>query len=196
MKTFLLRFAVVYLLLIVPWPAWKNTYASGYRSFGNTLFGGDSGQRYLRFEPNTEKGWPPNFDTLIILINRDQLDAQGTGPQIRLGLDTRQMGWIPTALFLALAIAWPLNWRRRAAVLGWGLLLVSGYLGFSLWIYIWNESTRLSLVTLSPLAKKIAENIETIVIANPVGANLLVPVVIFLLVAMRRKDERLLVSAR
>ncbi len=96
---FLLRFAVAYLLLISTWPVGKESYGSYYRSLGNGIFGGEEGRRYVHFEANTERGWPANFDTLIVMANRDQLDSEGKGPQIRLALDTWQLGWIPAAFF-------------------------------------------------------------------------------------------------
>jgi len=189
---YLVRFAVIYGLLIVPWPAWRQAYSSYYQALGDWVFVGDSGKRFVHFEPNTENVWPKNFDTLIVVANRDQIDAQGKGPLIQLGLDTRQMGWIPTALFLALALASPLTWSRRISASLGGLLLLHVYMVMSLGIYIWNESTRLSLATLGPGWKQIAEDIETTVIANPVGLNLLVPLSIFVFVTIREKKQWLI----
>lgn len=192
---FVLRFAVVYGLLIMPWPGWKEVYSEYYRSLGNMVFGGGEERRSVDFERNTERVWPVNFDTLIVVANRDQLDHNGIGPQIRLGLDTRQMGWIPSAVFLALTLAVPMTWKRRVSAWIWGVLLTQGYLIFSLWVFIGNESTRLSLLTLAPFWKNVAQAVETSVIYDPVGPNLLFPVLVFVVVAIRAGDEWFLPSS-
>lgn len=192
----LLRFVGVYALLIFPWPGFREAYSRYYQGLGNAIFSGGEGPRWICFEPNRERVWPANFDTLIVMTNRDKLDAMGNGPQIRLGLDTRQMGWIPGALFVALTAAAPMRLKRRLQVAGGGAVLTQAYIVFSLWVFIGNESTRLSLVTFAPTWKRLAQAVETAVIDNPVGPNLLVPVVIFLVLAFRAGEMGFLPATR
>ena len=65
----------------------------------------------------------PEVDTEIVLVETARIDASGRAPARILGLDTRAVGWTPTALLLALIIASPVSWSRRWRALGWGAVL-------------------------------------------------------------------------
>ena len=82
----------------------------------------DGGQRMLDFQPldDPEHQWPPNFDTAIILANRNMLNPDGKGHRFMLTVDAWQMGWAPTAFLVALTLATPIPWRRRWWALFWG----------------------------------------------------------------------------
>ncbi|HTQ31261.1 MAG TPA: hypothetical protein VMI53_08625 [Opitutaceae bacterium] len=182
---FLGRFALVYGLLIFPWPGWNGFYGRGFRALGRTVFAENSGRRILRFEPAPDTLRP--LDTAIALANREQLDALGSGPVRTLGLDTRGVGWVPTALLLALILATPVSWRRRGRALIWGLICLYVFILFSVGIYIWNESAQLSLVGFSPFWKAIADGLEETLITQ-MGASFVAPVLIWILVTFRRED--------
>ena len=182
---------LIYGVLLIPWPGWHKLYGQFYQGMGNTAFGNATEKLYLFCGPNFEKVWPRNFDTLVTMANRDRLDAQGKGPLIRLGLDSWQMGWIPTALSISLPLATPIRWPRRVSALFWSVCLTQCFVFLSLGFFIWNESTRISLLTLAPLWKALTDAIETDVTA-PVGVPLFVPVLIWILVTFRSKDGELI----
>jgi len=182
-------FGLLYALLIAPWPGAKPLYAGYFRGLGQLVLESNSGRRFLRFEPLKDPGhkWPPNFDTAIILANRDLLDANGKGPKFMLTADAWQMGWAPTAFLVALTLATPIPWRRKRWALFWGWFWVQGFIVLTLGIFIWNESTRLGLVTLTPFWKELADRLEDLALA-PAGPSFFAAALIWMLVAFRRQD--------
>jgi hypothetical protein len=179
---------LIYGLLIVPWPGAKPLYASYFRSLGWLVFAGHGDQRMLEFQPlnDPEHHWPPNFDTAIIMGNRD-MQSMGGGQRFMLTVDAWQMGWTPTAFLAALTLASPVSWRRRSWALLWGLLLVHGFVLLTLGIFIGNESTRLYWVTLAPLGKEIANWLERVALA-PIGPSFFAAALIWMLVTFRWQD--------
>ena len=104
-----------------------------------------------------------------------------------LELDTRGVGWVPTALLLALILATPVSWRRRCFALVGGLLAVHGYILFSVASTIWNNSTELSLLTLTPFWKSVVAGLDETLV-NQMGASFIAPVFIWILITLRRQD--------
>ena len=186
---FALWFILIYGLLIAPWPGAKKIYASYFRALGRVVFVENGSRRLLHFQPlnDPHHKWPPNFDTAIIMANRDLLDPDGNGHRFMLTVDAWQMGWTPTAFFVTLILATPIPWRRQLWAMFWGLLWVHGFILSTLGIFIWNESTRLSLVTLTPFWKEIANRLEELAL-NPVGPSFFAAALIWILVTFRRQD--------
>jgi hypothetical protein len=88
---------------------------------------------------------------------------------------------------MAFALATPISWRRRMWALLWGFLWVHGFILLTLGIFIWNESTRVALVTLTPFWKEIANRLEEQAL-NPVGPSFFAAALIWLLITFRRQD--------
>jgi len=183
---FLWRFALAYGLLIAPWPGFNAAYGRYFRSLGQRVFAHESGPRELRFEAVPAE-LRHRLDTRIVVANRAQFDRNGAGPAKFLELDTRGVGWVPTALTLALILATPIPWPRRSMAVLWGVVAVHGFVLFSVAVYIWNRSTDLSLVTLSPFWKQAADGLEETLITQ-LGPSFVVPVLIWILVTIRRED--------
>jgi hypothetical protein len=91
------------------------------------------------------------------------------------------------ALTIALIMATPVQWRRRSWALLWGMLLIMLFILFSVAVFIWNESTTVSLVTLSPVWKQIADALEYTLISQ-LGISFSLPVLIWIAVLFRRQD--------
>ena len=187
---FLCGFVLVYGLLIVAWPGFNEAYAAYLRELGRLAFVRNDSQRILRFDPAKQPA-RKNLTTRIIIGNRQQIDGEGNFPATVLQVDTRLIGSMPTALVVALITATPIAWKRRAWALLWGVLCIHAYILFCLGIWIWNQSTNASLVTLTPFWKAVAEGLEYTLIVQQ-GASFAVPVLIWLLVTFRREDIRLL----
>ena len=185
---FVLRFGLIYGLLIAPWPGAKQVYSAYFQSLGRLVLA-DDGPRILHFQPlaDPEHKWPSNLDTAIYLSNRFMLDAEGKAKTFMLTVDAWQMGWTPTAFFLSLTLATPVSWRRRLWALVWGGLLIHGFVLLTLGIFIWNESTRLDLVMLTPFWKDIANRLEEQAL-NPVGPSFFAGALIWIVVTFRRQD--------
>ena len=182
---FLLRFVVVFGLLIAPWPGWNEGYAQYFRAFGQWTFGQDNGPRVVIFAADDQAG--STLDTRISLGNRELLDANGKGLIKRTEINTRSIGWVPTALTIALVAATPVPWRRRVLALAAGLLLVHVFIFFSLQTWIWNNSPDVSLLTLSHFWKTVTDELAY-AFMNQLGISFTVPVLIWVLVTFKRQD--------
>ncbi len=183
---FLFTFGVLYALLIGPWPGFNDAFGRYFMLVGRKAFGDvGSGRRILRFEAAEPSRRP--IDTKITLANGEQLDASGRGHAKILWLDARSVGWVPAALVLALTLATPVRWTRRAAALFWGLLLVHGYVLFAVACYVWNESVDLNLVSVTPFWKAVLSGLQETLVTQ-LGASFVVPFVIWLSVAFRPRD--------
>ena len=182
-------FALVYGMLIVPWPGWSSAYGAYFRAVGRAFFTREDGKRIVRFEEARTAGLGP-LDTQIVLGNRELADANGNGPATILGLDTRGVGWIPTALLVALVVATPVSWRRRGRAFVVGLLAIHGMIVFALGVYIWNEShaaSALAFGPLSPFWRAIAGTLEETLVVQ-MGASVVFPVTIWAVCMFRRRD--------
>ena len=186
---FALRFMVIYGVLITPWPGMKSVYASYFGTLGTLVFAQNDGPRQIQFQPRDDHNhvWPKNFDTEIILANRDLPDSQGKPKAFMLTVDAWQMGWTPTVFLVSLILATPIPWRRQLRAILWGMLWIHGFIFWTVGIFIWNESTRLSLVTLTPFWKEIANHVEELAL-NPVGPSFFAAALVFILVTFRRQD--------
>ena len=181
---FLWRFVLIYGLLIAPWPGWSAAYGRWFRAFNQSIFVSNE-HRMLQFE--TARDVSPPLDTQITLANRDRVDARGHVPAKKLGLDSRGIGWVPTALLVALTLASPVTWCRRLRALLASLLIIHGYIALSVGCYIWNQSTDLDLVTLTPFWKAVAGGLEETLVTQ-LGPSFVVPALIWFVVTFRIRD--------
>jgi hypothetical protein len=182
---FLLRFAVIFGLLIAPWRGWNEAYSHYFQSLYGFLFNWGQTNRVVTLQPS-----PPSYaplDTQVILANASLVDSAGRGPIRRTEFDSRSIGWVPTALTLALVAATPIPWRRRLAALAGGMVLIHLFIFFSLQSWIWNNSVQLSLLTLSAFWQRAVDELDYLLM-NQLGASFTVPVVIWILVTFRRQD--------
>ena len=184
---FLLRFILVFGLLIAPWPGWNEIYAHYFRALGQLAFSRDEGKRIVAFSPGSAATDAPPLDTRITLGNRDLLDSSGRGLTKETGLDTRSIGWVPTALTVALIAATPIPLRRRVSAILGGLVLLHAFVLVSIQAWIWNNSPDVSLLTLSSFWKDVADDLDYTLL-DQLGASFSVPVLIWILVTFRRQD--------
>jgi hypothetical protein len=176
--------AVLYALLIAPWPGLNSAYGRWFRWIGGTVFAG--GDRwFVKFEADPAEH--PLLDTQITIADPGRANPSGRMPARILHLDSRGIGWVPTALLTALTLATPIPWRRRAVALLVGLLLVQGFILGSVGSYLWSESAKLGLITPGPFWKAIADGLtETLIVQ--LGAGFAVPALIWLVVCFRIED--------
>ena len=186
---FLASLAVIYGLLLVPWPGWKEHYSAWVCGLARIAFASEHGRLWARFEPEPA-GSGQVLDTRITLVNREQLAPGGTGPAQFLGLDARGVGWVPTALLIALIGSTPLPWWRRVRALAGGLIAIHAFLLLAIGIYVLNHADKdsgLSVVTFSPFVKTIMSGLEETFIIQ-MGPGFVVAVLIWILVSFRRDD--------
>ncbi len=183
----LARFAVIFGLLIFPWPGWNDIYGDYFRALGQAAFSRLDDQRIVLFEPHHVQHGFSSLDTQMTLGNRALVDRNGQGLVEQVDLDTRSIGWIPTALTMALILATPVPWRQRGWALVWGLLLIHAFILFSLQLWIWDESSALSLMRLSPFLQTVLDDLDYTLVTQ-LGASFSVPILIWILVTIRRED--------
>ena len=180
---FLRRFVFVFLVLAIPWPGVNSAYGLYFRAFGRTFFG-DNDRRELSFETPGENEKRPNA-TRIVIVNRALMHPDGSGPVRNLDIDAAGF-WRATALLLALILATPIPWRRRIQALFWGMFWIHLFILLMLGYGIWNESTEIGMVMLSPFWKSFANGLKEAVIAQ---FGLALSVLIWILVTFRRGDR-------
>src|ERR1700679_1962961 len=168
---FACAFALVYGVLIVPWPGWNATYGSALRLLCRSTLGVNNENSIVTFRA-APKGRP--LDTEIVIADPRRLDSTGSGPGLVLGLDSRGVGWVPTALLAALVLSTPVPWRRRLAALLAGELAVNLYVLLTVKIYIWSEELHRA-DTAGPLLRRVAGGLEE-TLATQLGASIVIPV--------------------
>ena len=184
---FLLRFLVIFGLLIAPWPGLNQAYSRYFQSLGQMVFGASGdGPRKVVIEPSSGKR--AGLDTLIILQNTALTMSDGRKDLRAEEIDSRSIGWVPTALTIALVLATPIPWTRRLTALAGGLVLIHLFIFLSLQSWIWNNSPSVSLLTLSSFWQRAADALNY-ALMNQLGISFTVPVVIWTLVTFRRQDE-------
>lgn len=191
---FILWFGLIYGLLIYPWPGLDDAYNRYFRVIGQMAFPEHSGNRILQFGSCEMRHDFYCIRTQITLGNRDQTNPDGTLPVKNLGIDARGVGWIPTALTIALILPSPVSWKRKLVALAWGLIFVHLFIWFSVWAYIWNQSDAIGLVTLSPTWKEIAGALEETLITQ-MEVSFAAPVLIWMLVTFGRDDLYRIISS-
>jgi len=165
-------FLLVFTLLMSPWSGFKEGYAAGFRTVGNIAFTSFGSTGRVRFEPSSEGD--RRHDTVLILINT----ATGVGSQAP--TSSRFMGYVPTALVLALVLATPLPWRRRLTAAAWGLLWVNLFVLFRLLLSLLNDfqgAAPSDLYSLGPMAAKCLY-FAYLVLAGSAAGAFIVPVLI------------------
>jgi len=184
---FLLRFVVIFGLLIAPWPGWNVAYSHYFQALGQMAFNSSGeGPRKVIFQPAS--GEHPGLDTRVTLENTALLengDKRGVHAE---EIDARSIGWVPTALTTALVLATPIPWPRRLAALAGGLVLIHLFIFLTMQSWVWNNSPGVALTTLSSFWQQAADALSYALLSQ-IGASFSVPVVIWILVTFRRQDQ-------
>jgi hypothetical protein len=185
---FFVKIALFYALFLIPWPGVREAYATLFRAGGNLLFRtiGEHGRVY--FEPMEITGSLFSaYDTNVRIENR-QKGIRGAIP----GINTRLMGYLPTAFGVGLILATPVPWRRRLVALCLGVALISAFLALELWLVLLSTLSNpreFNLVALPPWGRTLLGAVLRVVHSSPVTAYV-VPVVVWAIVVIRRSDLR------
>lgn len=107
-------FGLAFLLLTGPWSAPANTYARVLRSEIHALAPWLPGLGIVQVRQLADPQ-RPKADLEILLSGPEPAAVRGTR------LSSRSLGWMPVAMTLALALATPLDWRRRVKAIGMGV---------------------------------------------------------------------------
>ena len=180
---FFVRFLVVYVVLMAPWPGLADAWGTLFRAAAQAAFGafGDGGAVSFRPLPAVQD----RKDTEMLLRNQRFPRAVGRTP-----MSSRNMAYVPTAFLVALVLATPIPWRRRAGALLFGLVLVSGFAALRLALRlldVFSEGNVLSVFDFSPFWKGILGGAVKVLVAAP-AATYIIPTFIWILVTFRRGD--------
>jgi hypothetical protein len=179
---FMLRFGVIFGLLIAPWPRLNQLYSQYFQALGGMAFGPSAGSdRVVIFE--SASGHNAGLDTRITLENTALLGSDGKGAAKSVEVDSRSIGWVPTALTMALVLATPIPWKRRLAAFAGGIVLIHLFIYFTVQSWVWNASA----MTLSAFWQRAAGELNY-ALMNQMGASFTVPVLVWILVTFRRQD--------
>jgi hypothetical protein len=171
------RFAVVFGLLLIPWPGLTEWCGQALRDAGTLVFTSPRGAREITFEQQGYRG------TRLVIVNRQLMNGDGSGPVRNLDFNTLSVIWRPGTLLLALVIFTPMSTGRRIQALGLGAACLLLYVFLTFDFTIWNESTEVSLTTLSPFWKSVTNQTQSALMEN---LGLAVPVLIWLVAAVRK----------
>ncbi len=185
---FFLKVILFYALLMIPWPGVREGYAYLFRVCGNTVFRtfGSAGRVY--FAPiSPVPGGKDAKDTSVTLENIQTRGARGT-----MDMNSRLMGYLPTAFAAALILATPVPWSRRLWALLWG------FGGFELALRLldaFSDKNVLAVFSLGPVGKALIVILMKVLAMSPVSAYI-APIFVWILVTFRRGDwAKLLASS-
>ncbi len=191
---FFLKVILFYALLMIPWPGVTAAYGFVFRACGNMVFRtfGSAGRVYFAPISPVPAGKDAK-DTSVTLENIKIRGARGT-----MDMNSRLMGYLPTAFAAALILATPVPWTRRLWALLWGVLLMSGFAGLELVLRLldaFSDKNVLMIFSLGPAAKGAVVILLKVLGMSPVTAYI-APIFVWVLVTFRRGDWALCVPIR
>ncbi len=179
---FFLRLAVLYALLMAPWPGLRGAYGAYFRACAGHAYesiGSDGIVRFLPLSPPTADG-----DTVMKLGNRK------TRATRRVGIDSRRIGYTPTAFLIALILATPVVWTRRGKAFVGGLVLIHVYVILVLGVVLlkWFSSDHpVALLEFTPFWRQLLLNAVQVIVFSPF-TWVAVPTAVWILVTFTRDD--------
>jgi len=182
-RQFFLPLLLVFVLLIIPWPGLRDGYATAFRAGANGLFSRFGPAGSVRFEPVPADAGGQEHDTLVHF--KDAQERTVT----KLLCDSRNMGYLPTVVQIALILATPIAWSRRWRALLWGLIGITGFVAFKLLILVLKglSAGPDSVFASTPFWTALLDKALLVFIRLP-STWLLVPVLIWIPVTFRRSD--------
>ncbi|MCH7592814.1 MAG: hypothetical protein IH989_08555 [Planctomycetes bacterium] len=180
MLGFLLRFLVLYLLLMMPWPGVETNYRDAFVKGGELLYR-NLGEYYdIRLPEETKDKGP---DVVIVVPRRDM------GKLVELGISSREVGYLGSVVVVSLMLATPVAWRRRLWILGLGFALTCLFvivrpLPLVLYTRMADADILSGAVEPGAYQEALAAIVKFVGFGQPM--SYIVPIIIWLLVAVRR----------
>lgn len=187
MTSFFLRFALIYVVLLLPWPGVEEAYAHFFQTGGNLLFASFGSQGVVFFQPHVSTN--RQGDTLISFTKRELLDEAGKAHAGRGFTDSRYAGYMKTIFLLALIFATPIPRKRWS--LFWGLILIHALIAFRvalLLLYFFNSYPPVSFFELSPFWDESLSLAYQLFGPDNLNFSLIIAVLIWLIVSFRRAE--------
>lgn len=177
---FLIRFLLLYVLLMVPWPGVRTAYRSFFIGGSRGVFATFTSQNGTRISAIDHDD--QNRDTEITFPHM-------SGLRWEMGVNSGEIAYFPSAILLALILSTPVAWKRRGQALALGFLLVNGFIILRMTIMILIEANR--PVSFQPtLWMKTASATAQFIGVGP-GLSIIAAVVIWFAVLLRRQDLKM-----
>jgi len=187
MTSFFLRFALIYVVLLLPWPGVEGAYAHFFQAGGNFLFASFGSQGLVLFQPHVETN--RQEDTLISFTKQELVNEKREAHAGRGFTDSRYAGYMETIFLLALILATPI--RRKRWSLFWGLILIHAFIAFRvalLLLYFFNSYPPVSFFELSPFWDGILSLAYQVFGPDNLNFGLIISVLIWIVVSFRRAE--------
>lgn len=184
-----LLFIVAYVLLLLPQLNANRAYAEFFCWLGNRLYENVAQDGFVRLSTQTDQG----KNDIVLFISRSDWIKDGKLMGVEINKASDRIGYLITAFFLALALATPMNWKRKIFAVLLGLTLMTVFVMLKLYIIILHSYT---LVDWFGLYQEAAEK-ERIqfwynYFAAPATYGYSFAVIVWLAVSIGRKEWELL----
>lgn len=178
---FLLRFIILYLLLMIPWPGVESAFRSKFVGAGNALYGVFGEYYGVR---SLKEGEGSGDADVAILVPRRDIDRI-----LNLNFSSREVGYLATVVTISLILATPATWCRRLQSLLCGLGLVCLFIAIRpLPLVLYTRYVDVQImsgaVQLTAVDKAIAAAAKFVGIGQHI--SYIVPIIIWIVVAVRR----------
>ena len=179
MIRFAALFAVLYAIVLIPWPGWREFYGNYFRALGNGMYAHRNGAWAAYFEPYLQTKGFETMDLQIVLYSNQQIQGDGNVRACFLGIDSRSIGWLPTGLTLALILPFPLPFSRRVIAALIGVAAIQLYVLGVIGIYLLNRMPDASITCFPDWFKSVTDALEWTFVTQ-IGPGFMVPVLIAL----------------
>lgn len=179
----------LYLFLIIPWPGLSEGYADAFRAVGQKIYGSMWSQGIVDFRP-LETDDIEDQDTVIFLMRQQAPGDTGPFHRGRAFTSSRYNAYVPIVLVMALVLATPLPRKSRLKALLLGLVLIHFYIGFKLWIQIYDSftPTEVTILTIPTFFKTILHAVSFLL--TYVENSFIAPVFVWLIAVLSFTSRR------
>ncbi len=186
------RFFVLVALLffggIFAWPPVADSYASGFRTLGQSVYGVRQGPSQVVFQRLKEEH--AHYDTRIVLTHPES-------PKVRVPLpvSSYHCSYKPSVLLLALVLATSMGWKKRLAVVPLALVLSQAFVLLRLGLAIGLKYTTFQLRGDPPVDLRwiptLAQDTLNLLLWDDLSSNYVIPISLWLLLVLpwRRSGE-------
>ncbi len=213
---YVVKFIMVYGILLASWFVVKDYYAEYFRIASQALFGAFGDEGIVDFQPMTKTDKldhnSEEFDITVIFLNREivkrfekQVLARGYRGTVSIDFETKKsflvsrgIGHLPTILVVALIVATPFAISRKMSAIFFGLIIVHIYIALKMLIdllYEFNDRKHLEVVLLNPFWENVLAHIRYIFFLD-IGATIIMPVFIWIIVLFRKSDWDLMLEKK
>lgn len=188
---FLIKFAVVYAILLLP--PFRSMYADAFIATGKQWFRhiDEKGVTVFKVKENAIN---PDVIVEITIANKyavaEALRKKSKNVDNFATIFCNWYAYLIIAYLVALILATPISWKRKLFSLLAGLTLTYFYFLLMIWVlllYKFNQNTQLDVLQLSGFKKTLVDVLYPVLVGNP-GTTVFAALFIYVLVVFRKQD--------